>query len=120
MGVNMITVDFRAPLGKLSYPHIIQKFLEDCCQLMGMVPLVEPIIKIVSDANPGITGIQVITTSHISVHTFFKQRQAFVDVFSCKEFNGYHVLGLIETTFEPIDIKHQIVPRAEIQLFRHI
>lgn len=35
----------------------------------------------------GISGFVLISTSHITIHTFTEQEHAFVDIFSCKNFD---------------------------------
>lgn len=55
--------------------------------LMGMKILTGPsLVRDYSKHKPGITGFAIIDFSHISMHTFAKTREAFIDIFSCKPF----------------------------------
>lgn len=62
--------------------------LMDIPKLLDMKILAGP--NIVRDYNPenlGITGIAIISFSHISIHTFIATGEVFIDVFSCKPFS---------------------------------
>ena len=50
--------------------------------------------------NPGITGIEVIDKSHISIHTFSETNTISVDVYSCKPFNAKKVLEYLKQHIE--------------------
>src|SRR4030066_1126870 len=60
-----------------------------CIRLAGMKILAGPYVLDTAsfNPNPGLTGWTVLTTSHISIHTFIKQGMAFIDLFSCKEYD---------------------------------
>ena len=117
MNVHHITVDFTADPAVLGSRRLIMEFLTLCCAELGMSSLFQQILP-VGGPNPGLTGIMVITTSHITIHTFTKQGRAFADVFSCVEFDGYKVMDLVHSLFHPRDTKQQIVPRMDLQLVR--
>lgn len=55
---------------------------------IGMELLTTPVLVRAKKGEPdGITGFIVITTSHISIHTFTKENMFFLDIFSCKKFD---------------------------------
>lgn len=54
----------------------------------------------------GITVDQLIETSNIMAHFCDEYGDAFIDVFSCKEFNPQDVVDNIVEFFEPKDIQH--------------
>lgn len=57
-------------------------------KLIGMKILSGP--NIVRDYNPdnlGITGVAIVSFSHITIHTFEKTGEIFIDIFSCKPFD---------------------------------
>ena len=67
----------------ISDEKFVFKLLMEIPKLVNMKILVGP--NLVRDYNPdniGITGIAIISFSHISIHTFSKTREAFVDIFS--------------------------------------
>lgn len=64
------------------------QILMDIPKLIGMKILAGP--NLVRDYNPknlSITGIAIINFSHISIHTFSRTGEIFIDIFSCKPFD---------------------------------
>lgn len=55
--------------------------------LMGMKILAGPsLVRDYSKKKPGVTGFAIVDFSHISLHSFVKTREVFIDLFSCKPF----------------------------------
>ena len=46
-----------------------------------------PVVTHGFPGNEGLSGFVLIDFSHISIHTFTKDKQALVDIFSCKAFD---------------------------------
>lgn len=59
----------------------------------------------------GITGIQVISTSHLSLHAWPLENFFSLDVFSCKTFDSGLALGIIKETLGVSADSTQIVER---------
>lgn len=70
----------------------LERFLKELPGMIGMTILHGPTVVVGVPANPGVTGFVIIDFSHISVHTFSETSQAFVDVFSCKEYDQATVM----------------------------
>ncbi|MBI2409950.1 S-adenosylmethionine decarboxylase [Candidatus Kaiserbacteria bacterium] len=73
---------------RISDEQFVFKLLMEIPKMIGMKILAGP--NLIRDYNPdnlGITGIEIISFSHISIHTFSSTREAFVDIFSCKPFD---------------------------------
>lgn len=69
----------------------IRRLLKDWVKAMGMEPLGNPVLHELNyyqTKDPGITGFQVITESHLSIHTFTATGVCWVDLFSCKDFDA--------------------------------
>ena len=68
--------------------------------------------KVSKKGNKGISGVAIIDTSHIGIHTWDETDPALVqlDVYSCKEFNKIDVLSCIEE-FEPITVDYKYFDR---------
>ncbi len=83
-------------------------------KLVGMKIMTGP--HIARDYNPdnaGISGFVIISFSHISIHTFPKTKEIYVDVFSCRPFDYAKVraylqekLGVPEENVETHEVKH--------------
>ncbi len=114
----------------MSYDKIY-KFLKELPGLIGMQQMGLPIVyKVTREEHPdiGITGITIIATSHISIHTFPRgqkdgkkkprgiQRRVFkpfftFDCYSCKGFEPDLVYDLLKQTFKPKMLETALVYR---------
>ena len=56
--------------------------------------------------------VVIIAESHISIHTFSKKNYAFVDIFSCKEFDCIFAAEYITKHFEAAKVESHIVERG--------
>lgn len=77
------------------------KLLMEIPKLIGMKVLAGP--NLIRDYNPGnlgITGIEIISFSHISIHTFGNTKEAFVDIFSCRPFDYKKVKNYLYKSFK--------------------
>ena len=68
--------------------------------------------KVSKKGNKGISGVAIIDTSHIGIHTWDETDPALIqlDVYSCKEFNKIDVLSCIEE-FDPITVDYKYFDR---------
>ena len=68
--------------------------------------------KVSKKGNKGISGVAIIDTSHVGIHTCDETDPALVqlDVYSCKEFNKIDVLSCIEE-FDPITVDYKYFDR---------
>lgn len=86
----------------LSDYSLIFDFLYNLPEKIGMTRITQPYVFPYSGLVPedeGITGITIIAESHISLHTFSKKNYAFMDIFSCKNFDTDKVIQLVKDTF---------------------
>jgi S-adenosylmethionine/arginine decarboxylase-like enzyme len=62
--------------------------------------------------NKGLSGVAIIDTSHISIHTWDEQQPALIqlDVYSCKEFKKADVIDCLEE-FKPITVEYKYFDR---------
>ena len=76
---------------KLSDLSHIYDLLDELPDVIGMHKITPPYTFIYRPGdNPsewGVSGFVIIAESHISIHTFPDRNTAFVDVFSCKQFD---------------------------------
>lgn len=59
----------------------------------------------------GISAVQLIYTSNITLHTNDKHREGYLDVFSCKDYSEETILACVKKTFQPESFDYQIVMR---------
>ena len=109
----------------------IYSFLKQLPKEMGMQAMGLPIVyQVTKDDHPdiGITGIAIIATSHLSLHTFPHgqkdgkrkprniERKVFgsfftFDAYSCKNFSPDRVVELLIDTFKPKKLERALVYR---------
>jgi S-adenosylmethionine decarboxylase len=88
----------------------IKNTISELVEKIGMQPLSE-IMTFEGAADPGVTGIVVIETSHIAFHGFSDEGMLYMDVFSCIPFDSNIVLNFIKQKFDAKKIKYNIVER---------
>lgn len=49
----------------------------------------------------GLTGVAIISTSHVAIHTWPEERAANVDIYSCKEWEPHVAVQVIRECFTP-------------------
>ena len=86
--------------------ELVRSFLDSLPEQIDMKKILPALSFPWTDCQPeewGVTGFVLISTSHITIHTFPEKRFLFADCFSCKAFNEKRVMGLFVETF---GIKH--------------
>ena len=82
-------------------------------KLVGMKILSGPnLVRDYDKGHEGITGFAIIDFSHISLHTFVKTREIFVDVFSCKPFDYVKVRAYL---YKNLNVKPNHVETLEVK-----
>lgn len=72
----------------LNDEKFVLELLFDIPKLIKMRILSGPnLVRDYDKKAPGITAFEIINHSHVSIHTFLKTKEIFVDVFSCRKFN---------------------------------
>lgn len=90
----------------------IAEFLTELVEKIDMVAYGEPIAaRFGQDIEEGISAVQLIETSAITVHTNDMARDLYLDVFSCKGYNELSVLEVLQETFNPADMTWQVLLR---------
>lgn len=93
---------------KLGDVAFLERAILDLVELLEMEVLVPPTFKEVALAptkvgepgdDGGVTGTCVITTSHVSVHTWPLRQRFCLDVFSCREFGEREVRDFLWERF---------------------
>ena len=62
--------------------------------------------------NKGLSGVAIIDTSHISIHTWDEKQPALIqlDVYSCKEFKKSDVIDCLDE-FKPVTVEYKYFDR---------
>lgn len=100
---------------KLNDYNFCFKLLFDLPDKVNMTRITQPYVFPYSGLIPedeGITGFVVIAESHISIHTFPKKNYAFIDAFSCKDFEVEKVREYFIDAFKSKDPQTFYVERG--------
>ncbi|OGZ18755.1 MAG: hypothetical protein A2175_00510 [Candidatus Nealsonbacteria bacterium RBG_13_42_11] len=72
----------------LNDKNFLERLIISVSKVIKMNILYGPVVIEGGKHNPGLSAFCIIDYSHISVHTFSKEREFCFDVFSCKKFDG--------------------------------
>jgi S-adenosylmethionine decarboxylase len=87
----------------LGTPKVVEKFLVELVNRIGMRILGSP--HIYSEDHGGVSGVVILSTSHIAIHTTMRQVKEVeygffhLDIFSCRVFPDEPVRDLLEEHF---------------------
>lgn len=89
---------------KLSDLSYIYNLLDELPDVISMHKITPPYTFIYRPTkNPsewGVSGFVIIAESHISIHTFPDRGHAFVDIFSCKQFDIHKAMNYVVSSLE--------------------
>jgi len=95
-----------------SEEHIIF-WLKNLIKKIDMKILAGPYAtKVTKKGNAGITGVAIIETSHVIIHTWDENNPALIqlDVYSCKDFKKSDILECLEE-FETVQVDYKYFDR---------
>lgn len=91
----------------------IKNFLKDLVKRIDMIAYGEPqVIHFGHEDKKGFTAVQLIETSNIVAHFSEDTNNAFINVFSCKDFEENTVIEIIKEYFKPGVTYSQTVTRG--------
>jgi len=92
--------------------EIISNFIKDLVPAIDMQAFGDLIIyRFGEGIEIGISAVQLILTSSITIHTNDAYKDMYLDVFSCKWFDEDVVKKMIKNIFNPEEIKETIILR---------
>ena len=81
-----------------------QSFIKDLLRVTDMKPLGPLNWSDAEDLDfPGQSFVQMITTSHTSLHYFSDKQEIYFDLYSCKVFDTKKVFDLLDRTFNILE-----------------
>ena len=91
----------------------IYAFVKDLVQRIDMIAHGEPIIEFMLPGDPkqGYSLMQLIETSNICAHFIDPDNTAYLDVFSCKEYDIEVVKNIVQEYFAPTKVRVNFVTR---------
>ena len=93
--------------------YYIRDFSKELVERIDMKAYGEPILKHFGDGNKsGFTLVQLIETSNITAHFCEETNDAYMDVFSCKDFHQMDVEDVVQKYFSPLEIDAKVILRG--------
>ena len=91
----------------------IREFIKELANRIDMTVHGDPQIEFLLPGtdNEGYSVLQMITTSNITIHFVNKTKEAYIDVFSCKDFDPKIVDDVVNKYFEPSSMRTTILSR---------
>lgn len=90
-----------------------KQFINELVQAIDMIKHGDLIIDRFGEGTDiGLSGCQLILTSNISFHTNDLSGDAYVDIFSCKDYDDEKVKQMIDFFFEPLKQNKIIILRG--------
>ncbi len=101
----------------LNDEEFVFNFLNELPEMIGMHKISPPHVMKYSGRpgsfdKGGISAFVLIAESHISIHTFVEQKHAFVDIFSCNDFDLEKAEKHITDMFNPKKIDRKLFSRG--------
>lgn len=98
---------------KITDKVFIVTFTKHIIETAGMVPYGLPQIEylLTGTENAGYSVLQMITTSNFTAHFIDSSGDAYVDLFSCKEFDVQKIAGTVKVMLEAQDMKATLLHR---------
>lgn len=91
----------------------IQEYVIQLCKLIDMKRHGDVMIEHFGSGNKeGFTMVQLIETSNVTAHFANDIECAFIDLFSCKEFNANEVASFTKEFFSAANIGLQLIDRG--------
>ena len=98
----------------------IEKYCKELCKLIDMVPCELHFWDFEDDPDgyaeapdhiKGMSAIQFITTSNITIHTLDVLKKVFVNIFTCKDFDGITARDFSATWFHGKIVSSKVMDR---------
>ena len=102
---------------KLADQKFIYRLLDGLPTHIGMTKIADPHLIYYegqegSFDKGGLSGFVLIAESHIAIHTFVEQEHAFIDIFSCKDFDIEKAEKLLTEQLEAKKVEKQVFSRG--------
>jgi len=107
--------------GRVRSAEHIRRFVEVLVDAIGMTAYGPPVLQHFAEHVPEAAGhslVQFIETSAITGHFCDRTGDAYIDIFSCKDFDTAVALEVIKRAFEPQHLRFMTLARQAIRVHR--
>ncbi len=113
-GYHLILNCRACDIDKITDGDYLAIFVKDLVGAIGMKAYGDPILAHFAEQNPELGGyslLQLIETSSITGHFVDINGDAYIDIFSCKDFDPQVAIDLVQDYFNPENIQSQFIYR---------
>lgn len=96
---------------QLTDREVMRKVLIELPEIINMKRLTDPIIVKGAPHNPGLTGIIIIETSNITLHTFENSGKFSLDIFSVKSIDEEKIISYLKKHYKFKILRRQLIDR---------
>jgi S-adenosylmethionine/arginine decarboxylase-like enzyme len=115
-----LVIDMSAgDISAITSAEAIKRFTVDLVAAIGMKAFGAPVIQHFAEHLPEAAGyslVQLIETSAITGHFCDKSGDAYIDIFSCQDFDVSKAVAIVERAFNPRHVSTTILVRQALQL----
>lgn len=105
-----VTILHNGPFDSLNSPKKMAFFLRESVRRIDMRPIGEPVVHDIPleikklgmepfEDEGGISGIVVLSTSHLAIHTWPLRNRSVLEAYSCREFDEKILIDLLREVF---------------------
>ena len=93
----------------LKYENTIVKLLDDIVKRFEL----NVVNKMTHQFSPfGVTGVYILSESHLSIHTFVEERKVAMDLYTCSKFTQVDkLIDYLKESFASCEIEFKVVDR---------
>ncbi len=113
-GQELVLNLYGCNLKKISTKEEILRYVNELCEFIDMEKYGQPFIERFaehSEITAGFSVAQMITTSLISGHFSDYLKSAYINIFSCKNFDAEKTIEFTKNFFEATEVNVQILQR---------
>jgi S-adenosylmethionine/arginine decarboxylase-like enzyme len=113
-GQELILNLYGCKLEKIATKEEILKYIDELCECIYMEKYGEPFIERFAEHSQiaaGFSVAQMITTSLVSGHFSDYLKSAYINIFSCKDFDAEKTIEFTKNFFEATEVKVQVLQR---------
>lgn len=115
-----LVIDMSAgEISAVTSAEAIKRFTTDLVAAIGMKAFGDPVLQHFAEHLPEAAGyslVQLIETSAITGHFCDKSGDAYIDIFSCQDFDVPTAVAVVERVFKPRHVSTTVLVRQALQL----
>ena len=118
LGPHLMLDLFGCPKERLKDVDFISNVLDTFPAKIGLTKLLPPHVFKYQGHDPhdwGVSGVALVAQAHISIHTFPESQHAFIDIFSCKDFDINAARELLLELFESNGHEQSLLNRGQVR-----